>query len=188
MSTSPINMNNTPEEEEENKKKKKFLWLWFFFLLLIGLVGGAFLYFNNSSSTPNSQVISGDFLPKRKDAKTMTDAELAKYAQQAVDASQFQLQINPTSTINFDTQSGYIGIKNSKTNAFPINVTFYDTSDNSEIYSSGAIEPGQEVTSGTLAKKLQKGIYEIRAKFDIYDNKTKKKRGHQSAIINMTVK
>lgn len=116
----------------------------------------------------------------------MTDAELAKYAQQSVDASQFQLQINPTSTINFDTQSGYIGIKNSKTNVYPINVTFY-TSDHKAIYSSGAIQPGQEITNGILSNKLQRGKYEIKARFDIYDNKTKKKRGQQFAVVNMTV-
>lgn len=186
MSTSQSNTTNNTEDDQK-KKKKKFLWFWLILVLLIGLAGGAFLYFNNSSSTPKSQVISGDFLPKKKDAKNMTDAELAKYAQQAVDASQFQLQINPKSTINFDTQSGYIGIKNPKTNAYPINVTFYNTSDNSKIYSSGAIEPGQEVTSGTLTKKLQKGTYEIKARFDIFDNKTKQKRGQQSAIVNMIV-
>lgn len=187
MTTPPTNTPTTPNTNEEEDKKKRFLWLWLLLLLVIALAGGAFLYFNHSSSTPKSQVVSGEFLPKKKDAKTMTDAELAKYAQQAVDASQFQLQINPKSSINFNTQSGYIGIKNPKTNAYPINVTFYNTADNSKIYSSGAIEPGQEVTSGTLTKKLQKGSYEIKARFDIFDNKTKQKRGQQSAIVNMTV-
>ncbi|MGF7407533.1 hypothetical protein [Lactococcus lactis] len=175
------------EEEKENKKKKKrFLWFWLSLILLVGIAGGSYLYFNHGSSTPESQLVAGDFLPKKKDARQMTDAELAQYAQKAVDASQFQLMINPKSTINFDTQSGYIGIKNPKNNAYPINVNFY-TSDNIKIYTSGAIEPGQEVTSGSLSTKLRKGTYEVKARFDIYDNKTKQKRGQQSAILEMTV-
>lgn len=174
------------EEDEKKKKKKRFLWLWLLFMLLIGIAGGTYLYFNHSRVIPKSQLVGGDFLPNQKDAKKMSDTELAKYAQEAVDASQFQLMINPKSTISFDTQSGYIGIKNPKTNVYPINVRFY-TTDNKEVYVSGAIEPGQEVTSGTLSSKLKKGTYEVKAQFDIYDNKTKQKRGQQFAIVTMTV-
>lgn len=174
------------EEEEDEKKKKRFLWLWLLFMLLVGIAGGTYLYFNHSRVIPKSQLVGGDFLPNQKDAKKMSDTELAKYAQEAVDASQFQLMINPKSTISFDTQSGHIGIKNPKTNVYPINVRFY-TTDNKEVYVSGAIEPGQEVTSGTLSSKLKKGTYEVKAQFDIYDNKTKQKRGQQFAIVTMTV-
>lgn len=173
-------------DEEEKKKKKRFFWFWLLLILFVGIAGGGYLYFNHGSSTPKSQIVAGDFLPKKKDARKMTDAELSQYAQKSVDASKFQLMINPKSTINFDTQSGYIGIKNPKNNAYPINVTFY-TSDNTKIYTSGAIEPGQEVTSGSLSTKLKRGTYEVKARFDIYDNKTKQKRGQQYAIVNITV-
>lgn len=173
-------------EEEKQKKKKRFIWFFLLLLILIGIIGSTYFFLNHSVSLSQSQLIAGDFLPKKKNAKKMTDSELAQYAQKAADSSQFQLMINPTSTIKFDTQSGYIGIKNPNTNVYPINVTFY-TSDHKAIYSSGAIQPGQEITNGTLANKLQKGEYEIKARFDIYDNKTKKKRGQQFAVVNMTV-
>lgn len=174
-------------EEEKQKKKKRFILIFLLiFLILIGIIGGTYFFLNHSVYLPQSQLIAGDFLPKKKNAKKMTDSELTQYAQKAADSSQFQLMINPTSTINFDKQSGYIGIKNPNTNVYPINVTFY-TSDHKAIYSSGAIQPGQEITNGTLSNKLQKGEYEIKARFDIYDNKTKKKRGQQFAVVNMTV-
>lgn len=190
MPIAPIenNTNTDTYQEEKKKKKKRFLWLWLWFILLLfaGLAGSAFFYFNRSIPIPKSQVISGDFLPKKKDAKDTTDAELAEYAQKAVNSSQFQLQINSSSNIDYDTQTGYIGIKNPKINAYPINVTFF-IKNNEKIYSSGAIEPGQEITSGTLSKNMPRGKYEIRARFDIYDNKTHKKRDQQFAIVNMIV-
>jgi exopolysaccharide biosynthesis protein len=171
---------------EEKNKKKRFLWLWLSLLLLVGILGGTYLYLNQSSE-PKQQIVSGEFLPKQKDAKEMSEEELAKYAQKTADESQFQLVINPKSTINYDTQSGYIGIKNPKNNAYPINVTLYDTATNKEIYSSGAISPGQEITNGKLTKKLEKETYEVKARFDIFDKDTNIKRGQQSAIITMTV-
>lgn len=185
MTSKPID-GKVSQDDERKKRKKRFLWVWLLILLFIATVGGAYWYLNHSTPSQNSHLVAGDFLPKQKNAKKMTDSELAQYAQKAADSSQFQLMINPISTINFDTQSGYIGIKNPNTNAYPINVTFY-TSNHKAIYSSGAIQPGQEITNGTLSNKLQKGKYEIKARFDIYDNKTKKKRGQQFAVVNMTV-
>lgn len=178
--------NHNPIEEETKKKKKRFIWFWLILIILAAIAGGTFFYSHRAEHTSNSQVVSGDFLPKKKDARDMTDAELAEYAQKAVDDSKFQLEINPSSIINYDTQSGYIGIKNPKTNAYPINVTFF-TKNNKKIYSSGAIEPGQEVTNGKLTENTQRGKYEIRARFDIYDNKSHEKRGQQFAIVNMIV-
>lgn len=178
--------NHTSLEEENKKKKKRFIWFWLILIILAAIAGGTFFYYHRAEHTSKSQVVSGDFLPKKKDARDMTDAELGEYAQKAVDDSKFQLEINSSSIINYDTQSGYIGIKNPKTNAYPINVTFF-TQNRKKIYSSGAIEPGQEVTNGKLTEKIQRGKYEIRARFDIYDNKTHEKRGQQFAIVNMIV-
>jgi len=111
--------------DEEKQKKKRFLWLLLIFLLLAALAGSTFFYLNNSKNISKSQVVAGDFLPDKKDAKNMTGADLEKYAQKAVDASKFQLEINPSSKINYADQNGYIGIKNPKTNVYPINVTFF---------------------------------------------------------------
>ncbi|WP_374285059.1 hypothetical protein [Lactococcus sp.] len=169
-----------PEQEEEKKKKKKWLILILILLLIFG-VGGTYIYRQNS----RSPTIAGDFLPDKKDAKKMTDKELAKYAQTAADASNFQMLIDTQSNISFDSQAGYLGIKNPTSNLYPIDVDLYQGTE--KIYSSGAIEPGEEISSIKLDQKLSKGSYKIKANFNIYDNKTHEKRGQQSAIITMTV-
>lgn len=180
-------MTDKDNENKEVDKKKKFLWILLLLIIFLGILGGGYFYLHQDTSAPkNQQLIVGEFLPKSKDATDMTYEELKEYAQKEVNASQFRIMINPKVKINYNTQSGYIGIKNPKINVYPINVTFY-TDDGKEIYTSGAIQPGQEVTYGTLSSKLQRGKYQIKAKFDIYDYKTHIKRGQQFVIIKIFI-
>ena len=165
-----------------NKKKKRVFFQIFFVLLFT-----IFAYIHYKITTEaQDQLVVGEFLPKQKDAKKMSENELLKHAQASADASQFQLMIDSASNISYSTQVGYIGIKNPKTNIYPIAVTLY-TLDQKEIYSSGAILPGEEIKKGKLTNKLEKGTYEVKARFDIFDKDTKIKKGQQSAVIKMTV-
>lgn len=170
---------------EEKKKRKKWLLLLALLLLLLGGYGIYHFFF-----TPEPQamsVISGDFLPEGKDAKKMSDKELADLAQQKADESNFNMMIASDATISGDTQKGQLPIKNPESNAYPVNVEIKDDQSGEMIYTSGAILPGEEIDQIQLDKPLSKGTHQTTATFSLYDAQTKKKQGEVSAGVTILV-
>ncbi|GHU42786.1 hypothetical protein FACS1894193_08690 [Bacilli bacterium] len=174
----------THENRDKHKLKKIIIPL--LCLLLIGCSYGVYHFFWNKPKE-NVSVISGDFLPEGKDAKKMSDKEIAKAAQQKVDASQFNMVIGSKAEIDEQTKKGKLNIKNPKTNAYPVNVVITDDATGDVIYTSGAIEPGEEVRDVELEKSLAKGTYKATARFSLYDPKTKSKKGEVAAGVNFIV-
>lgn len=167
-----------------NKKKQQIIAAVVILLLLIGGGIGYKIYQNNNKA----DLTAGDFLPEGKDAKKMSKEELEKAAQEAVDDSQFTLNILPEASFPDGKSSGSIYIKNPATNAFPISVEVIDDETGDVIYESGGIEPGEEITEGTLKKDLGKGVYTCTAQVSIYDPKTKELKGQTSAEMVVDVK
>ena len=172
------------EETGLSKKKKQIIAVIVVLLLLIGGGVGYKIYQNNNKA----DLIAGDFLPEGKDAKKMSKKELDKAAQEAVDESQFTLNILPEANFPDGKSLGSIYIKNPATNAFPISVEVIDDNTGDVIYESGGIEPGEEITEGTLKKDLEKGVYTCTAQVSIYDPKTKEFKGQTAAEIIVDVK
>ena len=117
----------------------------------------------------------------------MSDKEIADAAQKKVDASQFNMIIGSKAEIDSQTNQGKLSIKNPKTNAYPINVVITDDKTGDVIYTSGAIEPGEEVRDVTLEKSLAKGTYRATARFSLYDSKTRTKKGEVAAGVSINV-
>lgn len=172
--------------EEEKKKRRRRLLLLLAALLLI--IGGIWLKQLVTVDDPPESVISGELLPKRKDAHEMTADELADYTQQMVDKSRFNMVIRPTGTVAEGSLEGELEIQNPKTNAYPINVQLQEKTTGEIIYSTGAIQPGEEVTTIHLEHTLSKGDHETVAIFSVYDPKTEKLLGKTTASVTMTVK
>lgn len=182
MAKQKIKKVSKKKQEEQAKKKKKIMLL---ILLLLLSIGGGITY--KIMSKPKNQVIGGNFLPEGKDAKQMSKQELEKAAQKAVDESEFTLNILPEASFPDGKSPGGIYIKNELNNAFPISVEVVENKSGDVIYESGAIEPGFEVTEGTLSKDLAKGKYECTAKVSIYDPKTKEFKGQTAAEMEVIV-
>lgn len=170
-------------EQEKNKKKKRILLL---LLLLLLLIAGYFVYDYFHQTTP-ATVVAGDFLPDGKDASKMTEKELADYAQQAVDDSNFNMRIVANATFSQDTMTGDLAIQNPPSNSQPVNVVVTLEKTGEVVYSSGAIEPGEEIKEATLEKKLAAGTYPAVATFKIYNPETKKKQGQVKSILTLVV-
>lgn len=173
-------------KEEEKKKKKRLIWLILLLLLLI--VGGYFTYkvfFDKPTQT--AAVVAGDFLPEGKDASKITEAELKKYAQEAVDKSNFNMRIVSEAHFNKDTMTGSLAMQNPPQNSQPVNVVVTLDNDKSKVYESGAIQPGEEIKEATLTKKLNPGSYPATATFNIYNPDTKKKQGQVQALLTLIV-
>ncbi|MGG5314541.1 hypothetical protein [Enterococcus sp. AZ072] len=170
---------------EEKKKRKKWLLLLALLLLLIG--GYGIYHFFFAPKPQAMSVISGDFLPEGKDAKKMSDKELADLAQQKADESNFNMMIASEATINSETQQGQLPIKNPESNAYPVNVEIKDDQTGDIIYTSGAILPGEEIDQVHLDKPLAKGTHQTTATFSLYDAQTKKKQGEVSAGVTILV-
>ncbi|MBS9338010.1 hypothetical protein [Fructobacillus parabroussonetiae] len=176
----------TSDSVEKKKKRRVIIWLILLFLLLFSC-GAGYLFNKVYSPTTTKKIVSGDFLPGYKDAQKLTDEEIAKYAQKKVDASKFQMIINPDIIVNKSSQSSDINIKNPSSNSYPIAVTI--TLDNGEVvYRSGRMDAGYEVRNPKLDKNLKIGHYKGVATFKIYDVKTSKEKGKVSTAITIVVK
>ncbi|MGG5336354.1 hypothetical protein IGI91_002445 [Enterococcus sp. AZ154] len=134
------------------------------------------------------EIIGGTYLPNEKDAKEMSKEERKKAAELEVDESKFTLSIYPEATFESGDASGDIYIRNEVDNAYPISVQIVEDATGENIYESGAIQPGYEVTEGKLMKKLPKGTYKCTANVSIYDPETKKFKGQTAAEIEIDVK
>lgn len=165
------------------KHKKKILATLLFLLLL----GGATGYFLTRKEPPAVSIISGEFLPEGKDASKISDQQLKQLAQKEVDKSKFNLMIVPEATIDYQSQTGNIIIRNPEENAYPVNVEIRKRETNEIVYTSGAIEPGYEIKEGKLEKRLEKGEHKATALFSIYDPETKEKRGQVAAGITLKI-
>lgn len=153
-------------------------------LTLIAISGGSYFYFSQKEPV---RVVSGDYLPDKKNAQKMTDKEVKATEQKAVDASKFNMVIKPEAIFQKGQEKGQLFIQNPETNAYPIEVVITLDNDNTTVYSSGAMMPGYEIKEATLDKKLTKGNYPATATFHIYDGKTKRKKGQVQASITIKV-
>lgn len=173
-------------DDEKKKKKKRILWLLLLLLLLFG--GGAgYLLTQHHDSVRKHRVVAGSFLPNKKDASKLTDEEVSKYAQTAVDASKFQMIINPDINVDSKSLDSDMTIENPNNNAYPIAVTV-KLSDGKLVYSSGAIDVGYGVKNAKLDKSLKAGNYSGIATFKIYDAKTSKEKGTVSTAVKFIVR
>lgn len=170
--------------EYENKKRKRRIIIWFSIVAL--LLGGLGFAGYQAFHQPKHQLVTAG-LPKDKDAKKMNDKERSAFAQKAVDASKFQMIINPDIDVDAKTGNTNIGILNPQNNAYPTAVTI-TLKDGRVVYTSGGIERGYEVQSPKLDKKLKAGNYEGIATFRVYDAKTSTEKGQVSSAVNLTVK
>lgn len=167
---------------DQKNKKKKYLIICILLLLFIGILIGFKMCGSQEKKAP--EIIAGDFLPDTKDAR-----KSKLKAQKAVDESTFTLTVYPEAkltTANNQT-SGYLFVRNDGSNAYPINmkVTLDETKE--LLYESGGIKPGYEISEVTLKKALKAGSYQATATVDVYDAKTKKKRGVTQAEVKLHV-
>lgn len=173
------------KKKNNNNKKKSLLIL---LLLLLFLISGFFVYkIFFDKNTEIATVVAGDFLPEGKDASKMTEKELTQYAQKAVDSTNFNMRIVSEAHFNKETMEGGLAIQNPPQNSQPINVVVTLNSNNSIIYESGAIQPGEEIKEVTLNQKLIPGTYPVTATFNIYNQNTKKKQGEVKAVLTLIV-
>lgn len=172
------------EKTETNKRKRRMI-----ILIVLGvLLASWFIYRQYFQVKPETTtVVSGEFLPAEKDAQKISDKELKKLAQKAVDRSKFNLMISPEAKIDEQTLQGKLMIKNSIQNNFPINVEIREKHTNKLVYTSGAIQPGYEIKDVTLEQTLTKGEYPSVALFSLYDPETNEKKGQVAAGITLTV-
>lgn len=170
---------------KKNKRKKR-IFLWVFLLLLLAILLGGGYYWYKVNQNPRN-LVAGEAFPATKDAHKMTAKEMKAFKQKEVDETQFTLTIFPEATFNQETLAGNLYIKNEPVNAYPINVKVNLDSDKSLVYESGMIQPGYEITKAKLAKKLTAGTYKATANVEIYDNKTKQKRGTTQAVVTIQV-
>lgn len=176
--------NNQQQEIEDLHVEKKSWKKWGIFILLSCLLGGGIWFYFTQQPT---QVISGEYLGDVKDAKKMTDKKIVAMEQKEVDKSKFNMVIKPEITLHTKTKMGDSYIQNPSHNAYPIDVELI--LNGQVIYTTGAIEPGYEVTSIALHNdfEMDSGTYGGVARFKIYDAITKIQRGQTEATVSITV-
>jgi hypothetical protein len=153
------------EYNEDKRKKKKRLILLLLLLLLSLVLTVLFIFFQNS---PDPEMfLAGNTLPEGRHA-----SEILEIMQEAVDASQITMQVN--TVIDFETPTSYgnVGIINPSINIFPIAMDFVLNETGEVIFTSGAIQPNQYISSAPLDVKLPIGVHQATAIFNAYDPET----------------
>lgn len=173
---------------KKSKTDGKKRWIIIVLLLLIVIIGSYFIYKKYFVSSEPVTVISGDFLPEGKDAQKISEKEMEKFAQDAVDSSNFNMVIGSKATIDASTMKGKLFIQNPPQNAYPVNVEIRLDDGDDLLYTSGAIQPGEEIKEVLLDKKLSVGSYKSTATFSLYNATTKEKEGQVSAGVTFEVK
>lgn len=172
-------------KDDESSKKK-----WWLLLLICLLIGIGIISYNTFFKHTNeiATVVAGDFLPNGKDATKMTDKQLQEFAQKEADDSQFNMRIVSRATLDKETKKANIAIQNPPVNKYPVNVIITDNQTGTELYSSGAIYPGEEIKEATIDKELSSGTHQSTATFNIYNEKTKKQQGTVQSDLILVVK
>jgi len=96
---------------------------------------------------------------------------------------QFEIKINAYPRFNNGTSIGTLGIENKLVNRYDMIVQIY--LNNTLIYESPLLKPGQKIVNDKLKKSLTKGSYEAIAYFNAYDSdgNEKGKSGAQIIIL-----
>lgn len=154
--------------------------------MLLLLLGG-YVAYNYFSKEQSATVVAGNFLPEGKNASKMTEEEIAEYAQSAVDDSQFNMRIVASATFDQQSMTGKLAVQNPPSNGQPANVIVTLDRTGEVVYTSGAIQPGEEIKEATLDKKLNPGTYPATATFEIFNPDTKKQQGQVKSALEIIV-
>jgi hypothetical protein len=161
-------MEVTQQAEPDKKRKKRRAMILLLLLLLFVSAGSWFVYNKLQSGT---KIMS--CLPDTKTTQKMTGGELKKYADKIVDKDNVTIHVYPKVSISSDGVSGKMWVQNP-----PVNATGQEASlisDKGEtLFDSGLIEPGYQISSIKLNKKLPKGNHRGVISLSFYDLKEKK--------------
>lgn len=168
---------------DERRKKKRKILIWILSLLLLFTVAGGIWYYYNSKPT---SIVSSVF-PDPKSAQKMTDKELKDFANKAVDKSNVTLKVYPVVSVKSDGVTGNMWVKNVPVNEAGQQAVLKDVTTGKELFKSGMIKPGYEITDAKLSEKLSSGKHKGSVTMEFYDLKTKKLLGKTSVNVTINV-
>lgn len=176
----------TPNEEKKSRKKR---WIILLLLLLALLAAGTFiglkLMEQPEESGSSSVAVMPDLDANAKDIGTREELEEAMQAE--ADAAYFTLQVNPEATFSSQTGEGTFELINPTTNVYPISFVITLDESGQQLYQSGSVMPGQEITGITLDTNLAPGTHSATVSVSIYDDGTHEQEGETQAKINLIV-
>ena len=107
----------------------------------------------------------------------MNDQKLKEYANQRADETAMTVNVYPEVTISSANNQGQMWVQNLPTNVYGQEAELILAETGELLYSSGMLEPGNQNTTVTLEKYLEKGDYPAQIKLAFYNLKTKKLEG-----------
>lgn len=177
------------EHEEEKEESKKKRWILLLLLLLALLAVVAFIGFKLLDKPGFSDSVPVAVMPDMDgNAQDINTREaLEKAMQQEADAAYFTLQVNPEASFSSASTEGSFELINPSSNVYPISFVLTLDENKQEIYRSGSVMPGQEITNITLNTKLSPGAYSATVSVSIYNDTTHEQEGETQAKINLIV-
>ncbi|GAB2025615.1 hypothetical protein OfM1_16870 [Lactovum odontotermitis] len=168
------------EATNDKKKRQKRLFVLISALVFLLACLGLWFAFHHSET----RIVAG--LPDIKKTQKMTEGQLKKYADKVVDQNNVTIQVYPKISISSDGVTGKMWVQNP-----PVNSTGQEaslmTEDGELLYDSGLIQPGYQVSTIKLTRKLTKGSYPGVIAVNFYDLKSKKQVGQTKVDVSITV-
>lgn len=116
-----------------------------------------------------------------------TEDEIIEDLNRIVKKGMFNISITPEIKFYDGESKGPAMIENIAANHYNMQVSIILDETGEEIYSSGAIKPGQFIEKIFLSKDLEKGSYSATAVFTALEQETMKDAGRASAIISINI-
>ena len=148
------NRNGGRDNKRQHGKRKALIALLLIALLLAGF--GIWKFMNLSPE----EATGGAFYDQ-------SASEIQEAVDHEVEDGYFNMSIN-TSVPVFEDNSAAIGIRNIESNQYDCIVTV-TLDDGTEVYKSGGLAPGSELSMVTLTQDLEPGDYEATAVFEIIE-------------------
>lgn len=163
-----------PEEVKpaENKPEKKKWWLLLLLLLLIAAGVGGFFWWRNAHRVDETTKYWFDKMAQDGTLAGKTPQDIQGVLDAIVEEGMFNVSINSQAIFNDGKSEGALGMENIPENRYYARVTLINDEDNSVLYESKGIKPGQYIDKIKLKKNLPAGQYSCTAQIIATDPET----------------
>lgn len=172
----------------QQKRKRRSIWAAAAVLLVLLLIGtGAFVWWKSHQVMDTTTKYWFDKMAQDGTLEGKEPQEIQGMLNQIVEEGMFNVSINAQATFDNGKSEGSLGMENIPENRYYARVVLVSDADESVLYESKGIKPGQYIDKIKLKKNLESGEYPCTARIIATDPDTLEDIGQVQVKINVVV-
>ena len=168
------------------RKKKQGIWAAVFLLLILAGTG-VFFWWRSQQVMDTTTKYWFDKLAKDGTLEGKAPREIQGMLNQIVEEGMFNVSINALASFDDGKSEGSLGMENISENRYYARVVLVNDADQSVLYESKGIKPGQYIDKIRLKKNLAAGQYPCTARIIATDPETLEDIGQVQVQIEVVV-